>query len=371
MNKRKKRMLWTLLIILLTLALAGGIASRHPIFGAAASGERLERMRRSPNFRDGKFHNRSRTPQMTSDKGFIGALGGFLFDRQPRREPSKALPTVKTNLRSLPLDEEVLVWFGHSSCFVQTGGKRLLVDPVLRSELPMSLMSKPFKGTALYTPNDIPAVDYLIITHDHMDHLDYQTVRMLRERVGRVICGLGVGAHLERWGYAPEQIVEMDWDESFNDGTTTIHCLPARHFSGRGPRPNGTLWASFMIENPGHKIFLSGDGGYDAHYAEIGRRFAPIDLAVMENGQYNQDWRHIHLLPEGLVQAIRDLAPHRVMTNHNSKFSLSRHTWDDPLRQVDSAARIEGFRLLTPRIGEPVRLRDTTQTFDSWWQNID
>ena len=160
----------------------------------------------------------------------------------------------------------------------------------------------------------------------------------LKERIGRVVCPLGVGEHFEYWGFNSDRIVELDWNEScgLSDGFR-IHCLPARHFSGRGLQRNRSLWASFLVESPSRRVYLAGDGGYDAHFAEIGHRFAPIDLAVVENGQYNADWRYIHLMPEKLPDAIRDLRPARVLTVHHSKFALSRHAWDEPLKNAAEA----------------------------------
>lgn len=349
-------MLLSLLILAAVVAIGAFLMFRHPAFGRAPRGARVERIRLSPNFRDGQFRNLHPTPQITSGKGFAGTMWSFLFAaKDPRRTPSEPLPTVNPDLHNLDRGEEVLVWFGHSSYFLQTHGVRFLVDPVFSDKWPMSMMFHPFPGTDVFSADDIPAVDVLIITHDHWDHLDYDTVTRLRERVGRVVCPLGVGEHLEYWGYAPSQIIEMDWNEqaALADGFT-IDCLPARHFSGRTLRRNATLWASYLIQTPSQRIYLSGDGGYDDHFADIARRFAPIDLAVMENGQYNKDWSYIHLLPEKLVQAIHELQPRRTLTVHHSKFALARHAWDEPLRLVEQAAGQDNFPLLTPVIGERV-----------------
>ena len=194
----------------------------------------------------------------------------------------------------------------------------------------------------------------------------------LKERIGRVVCPLGVGEHFEYWGFDSDRIVELDWNEScgLSDGFR-IHCLPARHFSGRGLQRNRSLWASFLVESPSRRVYLAGDGGYDAHFAEIGRRFAPIDLAVVENGQYNADWRYIHLMPEKLPDAIRDLRPARVLTVHHSKFALSRHAWDEPLKNAAEVAAGDGFVLLQPMIGEIVPLADTVRRYEAWWRGID
>lgn len=365
-------MLVILLSIVVVLAVAVVAFVNQRSFGRLPRGERMERIRRSPNFRDGEFRNLRPTPQMTSDKGFAGSMWAFLFAEKERREPASPLPALKSDLHGLDRGEEVLVWFGHSSYLLQLDGKRFLIDPVFTDEWPMSLFFRPFKGTGVFTPEDMPQIDYLIITHDHWDHLDYRTVMRLKERIGRVICPLGVGEHFEYWGFDPGRLIEMDWNESAPlTAGYTVHCLPARHFSGRGLRRNRSLWASYLVETPSRRVYLAGDGGYDTHFAEIGRRFAPIDLAIVENGQYNTDWRYIHLMPEKLSEAIRDLHPQRVLTVHNSKYALSRHPWDEPLKNASLAAAHDGFDLLQPMIGEIVPLNDTARRFEAWWRDIE
>lgn len=351
-------------------ALTVALAVQHPAFGRLPRGERLRRIERSPLYRDGAFQNLHPTPQIVSRKGFAGALWEMLFSRKERTVPRAALPAVRTDLRALPRDADLMVWFGHSSCWLQLGGMRVLVDPVLTSRWPMSWMFRPFPGSDLYTPADIPEVDLLLLTHDHWDHLDYHTLRALKGRIAHVVCPLGVGEHLEYWGFDPQRITELSWDEqvSLGDGHT-VHCLPSRHFSGRMLRRNRTLWASFLIETPSRRVFVSGDGGYDTHFAEIGRRFAPIDLAVLENGQYNADWRFIHTMPEEQARIFADLNPLRAVTVHHSKFALSRHPWDEPLELEERMAERRSLPLLTPRIGEVVRLGDPPQRFSAWWRD--
>ena len=252
-----------LLSIVVLLAAAGIAFVNQWSFGRLPRGERLERIRRSPNYRDGQFRNLHPTPQMTSDKGFAGSMWGILFGSKERREPASALPVLKPDLHRLERAEDALVWFGHSSYLLQLDGVRLLVDPVLTDKWPMSLFFSPFKGTDVFSPEDMPDVDCLIVTHDHWDHLDYRTVMQLKERIGRVVCPLGVGEHFEYWGFDSDRIVELDWNEScgLSDGFR-IHCLPARHFSGRGLQRNRSLWASFLVESPSRRVYLAGDGGY-------------------------------------------------------------------------------------------------------------
>ena len=351
------------LIILAVLTGTTAAVLNHPSFGRAPRGERLERIGRSPNYRDGKFHNIHPTPITTAEKGGLSGIWHFLFGKRRDLKPENDLPTVKTDLHGLDRNEETVVWFGHSSYFIQSGGKRFLVDPVLTNRPPMSLMFRPFKGTDVYTPDDIPDVDFLIVTHEHWDHLDYNTVKRLKNRVGKVVCPLGVGEHFEYWGFPPERIAEMDWyDTLYADDRLAIHCLPARHYSNRILKRDRTLWASFMIDGP-QRIYLSGDGGYDTHFAEIGEKFPGIDLAVMENGQYDRDWRYIHLMPDELVRAIDDLKPRTVLTVHNSKYALCKHPWHEPLDNIRKASAGRPYRLLTPRSEPGIRFRSGPRSF--------
>lgn len=335
-----------------------------PGFGRLPRGERMERIRRSQNYRDGEFRNLDPTPLMTGGKGRISGMLEFLLRKKEGLRPDAPVTVVRTDLRALDAGDELIVWFGHSSYLVQTGGRRVLVDPVFRSAAPLSLLNRPFRGTDIYRPEEMPDIDYLVITHDHWDHLDHRTVVELRPRIGRVICPLGVGEHFEYWGFPAERIVELDWDEqaSLDDGFT-VHCLPARHFSGRGLTPNQSLWASFLLQSPTRTIYMGGDSGYGSHFARIGREFTDIDLAILENGQYNEAWRYIHTMPDQLPKAARDLRARQIMTVHHSKYALSKHRWDEPLANEAALAADSALHVLRPEIGEVVRL-ETPPTAD-------
>lgn len=372
-KKRIKRAILTTLIIIGVPAVAVFIFIQQPSFGSTPSGERLERVKRSPDYRDGKFQNLSYTPQLTGDKGFVGSMIDFLFGKKERVTPIDELPHVDTDLHRLDRSEDLLVWFGHSSYFIQIDGKRVLADPVFSSAAsPVPFINKAYKGADTYKSEDIPEVDYLFISHDHWDHLDYNTIMQLKDRIGKVICGLGVGEHFERWGFRKDQIVEMDWnEESALDDGFTAYFLPARHFSGRGLSPNQSLWISLLLQTPTMKIYLGGDSGYDSFFSQIGERFGEIDLAILENGQYDQDWKYIHMMPEETAQAARDLRAKVLLPVHNSKFSLSVHAWDAPIKGLTVAAQKTGQRVLTPMIGEVVHLKDSTQVFKEWWVGVE
>ncbi|RZL17655.1 MAG: MBL fold metallo-hydrolase, partial [Pedobacter sp.] len=272
----------------------------------------------------------------------------------------------------LPLDSNVLVWFGHSSYFMQIDGKRILVDPVFSGNAsPVPETVKAFKGTDRYKVEDLPAIDYLIISHDHYDHVDYETLTKLKNKTKKVICGLGVGADFEAWGYPLANILEKDWDETVDLGNGFfIHTTPARHFSGRGFTRNNTLWMSYVFQSPTMKIFIGGDGGYDTHFAKIGKKFGPIDLAILEDGQYDVKWKYIHLLPEQVLKAAKDLNAKQLFPVHSSKFVLANHPWDEPLVKITELNKITKIPLVTPMIGEFVYLKKPNQIFKPWWIGI-
>ena len=348
-----------LLVIVAVFALIGIVFINQSSFGKLPQGKRLERIRQSPHYKDGAFQNLHETVMMTSDKSRFRSILDFLFRKVEGLRPEKEIPVIKTNLQGISNNKDVLVWFGHSSYLIQIDGKRILVDPVFCMGSPVSFINKPFPATYTYQPNDMPDIDYLVITHDHWDHLDYQTIMQLKDRIRKIICRLGVGEHFEYWGFEEDQLIELDWYEnstSDNEAGLSIHCLPARHFSGRGLTANQTLWGSFLIETSSKKIFIGGDGGYDTHFEEIGNRYPGIDLAILENGQYNEDWKYIHTMPSELNRVAKDLKARKILTVHHSKFALAKHRWDEPIMNVRKMIETDSLNVLNPVIGEVVNI---------------
>ncbi|MCU0359784.1 MAG: MBL fold metallo-hydrolase [Bacteroidia bacterium] len=339
-------------------------------FGKLPSGERLKRIQKSPHYKNGAFQNLSHTPDLTDGATYFSVSKDFFFGKHERRFPERLIPSVKTNLHHIPKQENVLVWFGHSSYYMQIEGKRILVDPVLSGNAsPFSFTTKAFKGSDVYKAEDLPEIDYLFLTHDHYDHLDYRTVVKLRSKVKTVICSLGTGSHLEYWAYEPSSLREMDWHEHFDlEEGFKVYSVPARHFSGRGFKRNQTLWSSFVLKTPAQQIFIGGDSGYDTHFAEIGKQFGGFDLAILENGQYNNNWKHIHLMPDEILQAAKDLQAKRLFPVHSSKFALGTHPWDEPLNLISKNNTFEKLNLITPMIGEKVELQNPEQLFSEWWK---
>jgi L-ascorbate metabolism protein UlaG (beta-lactamase superfamily) len=357
-----------ILSLLLILVASVCIYMQKAEFGKAPSGERLSRIQQSSNFKKGKFQNTVNTPTFPEGYTFWGELWKQVFKKYPRRKPIDVIPAVKSSLK----DDNILVWFGHSSCFIKVDGKTILIDPVFSDNAsPLPGTVKSFKGTDIYTVADLPDIDYLLISHDHYDHLDYKTALALKNKTKKVICGLGVGAHFERWDYPADKIIEKDWHEKVTtDSGFIIFTEPARHKSGRGFKQDNTLWMSYLIQTSTMKIYYSGDGGYDTHFAEIGNKYGPIDVAILENGQYDSAWHYVHLLPEEVLKAAQDLKAKRLLPVHHSKFALARHPWDEPLIKITALNKAFNIPLLTPMIGEQVHLHDTSQIFRQWWKEV-
>ena len=342
---------------------------RKAQFGKKPKGLRLDQIKASPHYKSGQFQNQSKTPTLAEGHSYPKIIYDNFIKRRPRRIPEQAIPSVRTNLLNLDPNEDVLIWFGHSSYLMQIAGKFMLVDPVFSGNAsPVPGTTKAFPGSNEYQVKDLPTIDYLFITHDHYDHLDYKTIRALQPKVKKVLCGLGVGAHFEHWGYKPETLVEKDWYSQVDlEPGFTVFFEPTRHFSGRSLYRNNTLWTSFVLQTPTHCLYLGGDSGYDNHYAAIGEKYPQIDLAILDNGQYNSAWKYIHNLPEDVLQAAKDLKAKRIFPVHSSKFALSTHDWDEPLKRITALTQAAGIAMISPKIGELVYLQHTDQTFESWW----
>jgi len=340
-------------------------------FGALPSTEELDSLRRSPQWSEaeGAFRNPLPTPRMAGDAGFLRTLAEYVLTPRPYASPEKPFPTTKPDLRSLPPDADRVIWLGHSSFFIQLGGMRILIDPVLSgSGGPISLSTRAFTGSDVLTPEELPDIDLLLISHDHWDHLDHRTLKTLRPRIAGVVCGLGNGAHLRRWGFEPSRIHEGDWGQAFIFGPLTVRITEARHYSGRGFTTHKSLWCGFILETDSRRIFFSGDSGYGPHFARIGTEYGPFDLALLECGQYDRRWPFIHMKPEETAQAAEDLHARALLPAHNGKFCIAYHGWQEPFERVNAASKGKAFRLVTPLIGEEAAPWDGLAPSQRWWE---
>lgn len=339
-------------------------------FGQLPSGLRLSRVRASSHYRDGAFHNVYETPMFGPDTTYPKMLRKFLFVQKEGQVPGQPVPTVKPAFGSLSRDEFSITWFGHSSYLLTFNGKVILVDPVFSRPSPFQFVgTKVFTHSSPFGLDELPDPDLVILTHDHYDHLDVNAIQRLAPRVPMFLTSLGVGAHLEYWGVPPQKIREFDWWES---GVVLpgveITAMPARHFSGRGFTRNQALWSSFLLVGGGMKVFVGGDSGYDATFKAIGDKHGPIDFAILECGQYDAMWPYIHMSPEETMQASIDLKAKATMAVHWGKFRLANHTWTDPIDRAVKAAEKLNVNLITPMIGERLRLDNPVVGSKEWWK---
>jgi L-ascorbate metabolism protein UlaG (beta-lactamase superfamily) len=336
--------------------------------GKNPSGKRLERIKQSPNYKNNAFQNLSHTDQLSKDTSYAKIMKDQM-NKSKRVEPTKVLPFVKTDLHTIHSEEPVIVWFGHSSYLLKINGKTILVDPVFSGNAsPFSFMIKAFKGADEYKAEHMPNIDLLLLTHDHYDHLDFKTLKLLRSKIKQIYCPLGVGSHLEHWGFEESRITELDWWETSSFANDIeITAAPARHYTGRTMVRSKMLWVSYVLKTKSHSIYLGGDSGYDTHFKMIGEQYGPFDIALLESGQYNTSWPNIHMMPEQTVQASIDLKANILFPIHWGKFALAMHDWDEPIKRVLKKAEELNVNVTTPMIGEPLQLSKFSET-KSWWK---
>lgn len=340
-----------------------------PPFGGRVSGARLELVRASPHYRDGRFVN------VMPPAGYSAGDMKLMFTEQffgtQERTPAVPIPVVPVTAGSLPETPSDpglrSFWAGHSTAYIEIDGIRLLTDPMFSEHAsPFDLGFRRLHPVPIPL-GQLPPIDAVVISHDHYDHLDLRTVTHLASRGTHFFVGLGVGAHLERWGVAAAQVHEMEWWQEERIGGVRIVSTPARHYSGRrGLDANATLWSSWAVIGPTHRIYYSGDTGYSDHFREIGRRFGPFDLSFIKIGAYGpvQAWLDIHMSAEDAVRAAQDLGTARMFPLHWATFNLQYHDWNEPIERATAEAARLGVNLLTPRVGEMV---DTRFTSSKWW----
>ncbi|WP_405283172.1 MBL fold metallo-hydrolase [Gaopeijia maritima] len=350
-------------------------------FGAKPSGARLARIERSPQYRNGRFHN---PLARRSDGASLATIWEFFTGGSPHRRPTAPPPHLRRTASDFadPPEAPRVTWLGHASLLVEIDGVRILIDPVW-GERP-----SPFGwvGTRRFHEpplalDDLPPLDAVLLSHDHYDHLDLPTVRALAGRVPRWITPLGVGAHLERWGVAAERIDEFDWwDETTVEAegvAARLVCTPSRHFSGRGLRDrDATLWSGWAFVGTEQRLWYAGDSALTPQFLEVGERLGPFDLTMIEVGAYNASWADVHLGPEQAVAAHRmaqgpavdGRIPGRMLPIHWGTFDLALHGWTEPAERVLAAARAAGVALALPRPGESITPEAAPD--ERWWPEV-
>ena len=323
----------------------------------------------SPHFSDGKFHNTLETPALAPANTRDGLLRQWHEERHVGC-PGGPIPLARTELPA-EAAELAVTWFGHASALLEVDGARVLVDPVWSRRVSPSPV---FGPTRLHEPpmplEELPPVDAVLISHDHYDHLDLPTVRVLLEtQKAPFVVPIGIGEHLRKWNVPDDRIVELDWDQSITVAGLTLTCTEARHFSGRYFYRDTTLWASWAINGPRHRVFFGGDTGYHPAFAGIGARLGPFDLTLLPVGAYNDAWHFIHMDPEEAVRAHGDLGGRVLLPIHWATFNLAFHRWAEPVERTLTAAAAKGIEVAVPRPGERIDVLDPPPVTD-WWTEV-
>ncbi|WP_374684258.1 MBL fold metallo-hydrolase [Streptomyces sp. ODS05-4] len=353
-------------------------AKRPASFGADAGGERWERILASPNFADGVFQNPLGARHRPTGSALTFARTYFDKESKASRAPVGSIPVHPTTLADLARPAAGglrATWLGHSSVLVEIDGRRVLFDPVWGERC----SPFPFAGPRRLHPVPLPLaalgpVDAVVISHDHYDHLDLPTIRALAGGDTLFAVPLGVGAHLEHWGVPAARLRELDWQESTEIGGLTLTATPARHFCGRGLRnQQHTLWASWVVTGPGHRVFHSGDTGYFEGFRDIGAAHGPFDLAMIQLGAYSEFWPDIHMTPAEALRTHLDLqggTPGGVLLPiHWGTFNLAPHPWAEPAEWTRDAAAEAGQPVAFPRPGQPFEPAGELPV-QPWWRAV-
>jgi len=344
-------------------------------FGQRAQGLRLERMHASPLWAGESFRNQHPVlPGLRDSSAPRPAISDFLCGG-PRRTPAGPLPLLDPRPTWLQRADSGLraTWLGHSSVLIEIDGHRVLTDPVWGPRASPTRLAGPKRFQPAPVPlAALPELDVVVISHDHYDHLDYPTIRALRASRVPFVTSLGVGAHLEAWGIAPERITELDWWQTHTVPGTglEISAAPSQHFSGRGLKDrNATLWSSIVVRTQRHAVFFSGDTGLTTEYQRIAERYGPFDLALLEVGAFHPSWGDIHLGPANALKALTLLGNPPLLPVHWGTFSLALHDWDEPVETLLQLAPAHDARLVMPRLGEPVQPVQVDGV-QPWWREV-
>lgn len=342
----------TVLILLVCVVARSGLASRP-------KGGRLQYMRPGLHHRDFRFKN-SEPTHIILPGAHRGLIKSFLALDGSLRQPQSAPPVQIRCGASLSEQQEDglrLTWFGHSTVLVEMDGHRVLTDPMLSERAsPLSWIGPKRFFRSPVSVEDLPDLHAVVISHDHYDHLDRATITGLASRTGKFLVPLGVGAHLERWGISPNRVIELDWwQEARIAPNLSLVATPSRHFSGRGPFDRFvTLWASWALIGPHHRVFFCGDSGLFRGLTEIGQQRGPFDVSLMPIGAYTPAAPHVHMNPEESVVAHRHVQGRLLLPIHWGTFFLGPHGWIEPAKRLLIAARAAGVPVVIPHPGQSI-----------------
>ncbi|TKG94281.1 hydrolase [Puteibacter caeruleilacunae] len=369
---KNKYMLLT--AIILTIVAISGFRIKTQLGGSVGSAD-IKTLANSPNFDKEKEAFKEIIPSgvsaMFKKKSFFTLLYNFYKNRS-KLVPSEPLPFTKPNMIDFvkPSDKTKVIWLGHSSLMLNVEGKIILIDPIFSENAsPLTFMVKRFQDPII-TLQELPDIDYILISHDHFDHLDMKTVKFFSDKSTKFITPLGLGVHLSKWGISSTRINEFDWWQSKDIEGITFSAAPTQHQSARSfNSTNQTLWASWIIKSGASNLYFSGDGGYGDHFKKIGEKYGPFDMAFMESGQYNEDWHNIHMLPHEWPKAYNDVKAKHYLPIHYGVFYLAPHHWYEPLEKLERYHESGNINLITPMLGETIYVSDNIKT-QKWWKHL-
>ncbi len=342
------------------------------VFGGKISAAKRKEYEKSPHYQNGKFH------QITTyiPEDVLPDFGNPVEQQRHGKVPTGAYPYEKIKPESLqrPPQKIRVTWMGHSILLIEAAGKKVLIDPMF-SKTPSPIQGLGGKRFAKEMPisiQDLPIIDVVLITHDHYDHLDYVSIKKIKNKVKTFLVPLGISAHLLAWGVKPEQIEELDWWQDSHCQGLDFTLTPSHHYSGRQLNDRfATLWGGWIIATQDQKIYLTGDGGYGNHFKEVGRRYGPFDLAMVECGQYYRAWAQNHMIPEQSVQAVVDCNAKLVLPIHWGAFKLAFHPWSEPINRFLAKAPEFHLDVLTPLIGQSFVVGQPPYPQAHWWKEIE
>jgi len=336
--------------------------------------EREKRMQNSLHYKDGKFVNPIDAPLMAPGstwKYIKKSLFGSRKDPKPTGE-LKVHQIRRNEWTETDKENFLFAWLGHSSVLIAVDGKTILVDPVLEKRAsPFTWIGPKRFHPAPVTAEALPLIDVVLITHDHYDHLEKPTMKQLDSMAGLFLVPLGIGQLLEKWGVAPEKVVELDWWEHHQVGSLNFTATPAVHYAGRGLFDGKErLWCSWAVQCRNRRFFVSGDSGYFDGFKKIGEKLGPFDITLLKIGASDELWKQIHMTPEEAVQQHQDLRGDILVPLHWATFDLGLHPWYDPVERMLTAAREKEVRFITPEIGQQVNFNRLPGP-NPWWRNVD
>jgi len=344
----------------------------YPSFGGSHSEEKIKTFEQSGNYKNKNFVNLIPTSLNMNFGKFVSVLRDYISGI-PDQVPENPLPVLPLDSMTIASKSDSLVritWFGHSAFLLEINEKKILVDPMF-GDVPGPhpwLGPRRFSNGIPIAIEKLPQIDLVLFSHDHYDHLDYESVLKLKHKVKNFYVPLGVGSHLEAWGVESHKISELNWWDEIKSDELQFVCTPARHFSGRGILDrNTTLWASWVIRSDRFAIYFSGDSGYGPHFKDIGEKYGPFNFAMLECGQYDERWESVHMMPEQTAQASLDLNAEFMMPIHWGAFVLALHSWKDPVERLTNKAQALNVKVITPKIGQQFLINEPEIDDNNWW----